>query len=113
MKDKFASFAKTAVKKADSAFNSPKAKEAKRMGKEVWGVAKVALGSAIKTAKDVIDKKQLKIETKRIFLNNKEKIEIKRLAQELKKYQNSEHNFKDYFESMKLINTWLKTQEKE
>jgi len=57
MKDKFASFAKTAVKKADSAFNSPKAKEAKRMGKEVWGVAKVALGSAIKTAKDVIDKK--------------------------------------------------------
>jgi len=46
-------------------------------------------------------------------LNNKEKIEIKRLAQELKKYQNSEHNFKDYFESMKLINTWLKTQEKE
>ncbi len=57
MKEKFSSFAKTAVKKADSALKSPKAVEAKRMGKEAWGVAKVALGSAIKTAKDVIDKK--------------------------------------------------------
>ena len=57
MKDKFSSFARTAVKKADSALNSPKAEEAKRMGKEAWGVAKVALGSAIKTAKDAIDKK--------------------------------------------------------
>jgi len=57
MKDKFSNFAKNAVKKADSALNSPKAEEAKRMGKEAWGVAKVALGSAIKTAKDAIDKK--------------------------------------------------------
>ncbi len=57
MKDKFSSFAKNAVKKADSALKSPKAEEAKRMGKEAWGVAKVALGSAIKTAKDAIDKK--------------------------------------------------------
>ena len=57
MKDKFSSFAKKAVKKADSALKSPKAEEAKRMGKEAWGVAKVALGSAIKTAKDAIDKK--------------------------------------------------------
>ena len=57
MKDKFSSFARSAVKKADSALNSPKAEEAKRMGKEAWGVAKVALGSAIKTAKDAIDKK--------------------------------------------------------
>ena len=57
MKDKFSNFAKKAVKKADTALNSPKAKEAKRMGKEAWGVAKVALGSAIKTAKDAIDKK--------------------------------------------------------
>lgn len=57
MKDKFSSFAKNAVKKADTALKSPKAKEAKRMGKEAWGVAKVALGSAIKTAKDAIDKK--------------------------------------------------------
>jgi len=57
MKDKFSNFAKIAVKKADSALKSPKAIEAKRMGKEAWGVAKVALGSAIKTAKDAIDKK--------------------------------------------------------
>ena len=57
MKDKFSSFARTAVKKADTALKSPKAVEAKRMGKEAWGVAKVALGSAIKTAKDAIDKK--------------------------------------------------------
>ena len=57
MRDKFSSFAKNAVKKADSALKSPKAIEAKRMGKEAWGVAKVALGSAIKTAKDAIDKK--------------------------------------------------------
>ncbi len=57
MKDKFSSFARNAVKKADSALKSPKAVEAKRMGKEAWGVAKVALGSAIKTAKDAIDKK--------------------------------------------------------
>lgn len=58
MKERFSSFAKLAVKKADSAFKSPKAQEAKRMGKEAWGVAKVALGSAIKTAKDAIDKKE-------------------------------------------------------
>lgn len=57
MKERFSAFAREAVKKADSAMRSPKAQEAKRMGKEAWGVAKVALGSAIKTAKDVIDKK--------------------------------------------------------
>jgi len=57
MKNKFSNFAKKAVKKADSALKSPKANEAKRMGKEAWGVAKVALGSAIKTAKEAIDKK--------------------------------------------------------
>ena len=57
MKNKFSNFAKKAVKKADSALKSPKANEAKRMGKEAWGVAKVAIGSAIKTAKEAIDKK--------------------------------------------------------
>ena len=57
MKERFSSFAKEAVRKADSAFKSPRAQEAKRMGIEAWGVAKVALGSAIKTAKDAIDKK--------------------------------------------------------
>lgn len=57
MKERFSTFARVAVKKADSAMKSPKAQEAKRMGKEAWGVAKVALESAIKTAKDVIEKK--------------------------------------------------------
>lgn len=56
MKSKFASFAKIAVKKADSAIHSAQAQEAKRIGKQAFEVAKTALGSAIKTAKDVIDK---------------------------------------------------------
>ena len=57
MRERFSAFARVAVKKADSAMKSPKALEAKRMGIEAWGVAKVAIGSAIKTAKDAIDKK--------------------------------------------------------
>ncbi len=57
MKARFSSFAKLAVKKADSALKSPKAKEAKRMGIQAFSVAKEALGNAIKSAKDVIDKK--------------------------------------------------------
>lgn len=58
MKMRFASFAKAAVKKADIAMNSPRAKEAKRMGIQALGVAKVALGTAIKSAKDAIDIKE-------------------------------------------------------
>jgi len=57
MKKRFSSFAKLAVKKADSALKSPKAKEAKRMGIQALSVAKGALGQAIKSAKDAIDKK--------------------------------------------------------
>ncbi len=57
IKEKFSSLAKTAMKKADIALKSPKAQEAKRMGMQAFGVAKVALESAIKSAKDVIDKK--------------------------------------------------------
>jgi hypothetical protein len=57
MKERFSTFAKTAVKKADSALNSPKAKEAKRMGIQALFVAKEALGTALKSAKDAIDKK--------------------------------------------------------
>jgi len=57
MKERFSSFAKTAVKRADTALKSPKAQEAKRMGIEAWGVARTALGTAIKSAKDAIDKK--------------------------------------------------------
>lgn len=57
MREKFSALAKVAVKKADSAIRSAKAQEAKRMGKEAWGVAKVAIETAIKSAKDAIDKK--------------------------------------------------------
>lgn len=58
MKEKFSGLASGAVKKADAAFKSEKAKEAKRMGKEAWGLAKLTLGNAIKTAKSAIDKKE-------------------------------------------------------
>lgn len=57
MKARFSDFAKNAVKKADMALKSQKAQEAKRMGIQVFGVAKVALGSAIKSAKDAMEKK--------------------------------------------------------
>ena len=57
MKAKFSDFAKNAIRKADIAMKSPKAQEAKRMGIQAFGVARVALGSAIKSAKDVMDKK--------------------------------------------------------
>lgn len=57
MRDRFSALAKTAVKKADTALKSETAKEAKRMGIQAWGVAKTALGSAIKSAKGVIEPK--------------------------------------------------------
>ena len=57
MKAKFSTFAKKAIKRADTAMKSPKAQEAKRMGIQALGVAKVALNSALKSAKDAIDKK--------------------------------------------------------
>jgi len=57
MKAKFSSFAKLAAKKADIAFKSPKAQEAKRMGIQAFDVAKGALETALKSAKDAIDKK--------------------------------------------------------
>ncbi len=57
MKERFSNFAKTAVKKADTALKSQKTKEAKEMGIQAWGVAKVALGNAIKSAKNIIDKR--------------------------------------------------------
>jgi len=57
MKERFSDFAKTAVKRADTALKSQTAQEAKRMGKQAWGVAKEALGSAIKSAKEVMDNK--------------------------------------------------------
>jgi hypothetical protein len=57
IKERFSSFTKSAVKKADIALRSPKAQEAKRMGIQALGVARVALGSALKSAKDAMDKK--------------------------------------------------------
>jgi len=57
MKTKFSKIAKTALKKGSHLLQSDAAKEAKRMGVQIIGVAKTALGSAIKTAKDKIDKK--------------------------------------------------------
>lgn len=57
MKSRFSVFAKNAIKQADIAMHSSTAQEAKRMGMQVFGVAKVAIGSAIKSAKDAIDKK--------------------------------------------------------
>jgi len=58
MKEKFSTLAKTAVKKADTALHSNTAKEAKRMGIQAWGVAKTALGTAIKSAKNAIEQKK-------------------------------------------------------
>jgi hypothetical protein len=58
IRERFSSFAKVAVKKADVALQSPKAKEAKRMGVQAMEVARMALGSAIKTARDAIEKKE-------------------------------------------------------
>lgn len=55
MREKFSSFAKNAVSRADTALKSQTAQEAKRMGKQAWGVAKTALGSAIKTAKGAME----------------------------------------------------------
>ena len=58
MKERFSSFARTTVKRADTALKSQTAKEAKQMGKQAWGVAKVALGTAMKSAKDAIETKE-------------------------------------------------------
>ena len=58
MRNRFSSLAKTAVKRADSALHSNTAQEAKRMGTQAWGVAKNALGSAIKSAKSVMEPKE-------------------------------------------------------
>lgn len=57
MRDRFSDFAKSAVKRADIGLNSPKAKEAKRMGMQVFEVAKDTLGNALKSAKDAMEKK--------------------------------------------------------
>ena len=58
MREKFSTLAKSAVRRGEKAMQSQTAKEAKRMGKQAWSVAKSALGSALKTAKDAIEPKE-------------------------------------------------------
>jgi len=57
MRHRFSALAKTAVKRGEKALQSQTAQEAKRMGIQAWSVAKTALGTAIKSAKEAIDKK--------------------------------------------------------
>lgn len=57
MKSRFSSLAVKTMKQADKALSSPKAIEAKRMGKQAIGIAKTAIDSALKSAKDAIEKK--------------------------------------------------------
>ncbi len=57
MREKFSALAKTALKKGNEMLHSDAAQEAKRMGVQIIGVAKSALNSAIKSAKEKIDKK--------------------------------------------------------
>lgn len=57
MRDRFSAMAKNAVKRGEKALQSQAAKEAKRMGIQAFGVARTALGNALKTAKDAIDHK--------------------------------------------------------
>lgn len=58
MKERFSTLAKSVAKKSEKALQSPTAKEAKRMGKQVWGVAKSALDNALKSAKGAIEPKE-------------------------------------------------------
>lgn len=58
MKSRFSSLAKNAVKRADNALNSQAAQEAKRMGAQALGVARTALGTALKSAKGAMDNKK-------------------------------------------------------
>jgi hypothetical protein len=57
MRERFSSIAKKALKRSNAVLHSQKAQEAKQMGVQILGVAKTALSSAIKTAKDAIEKK--------------------------------------------------------
>ena len=57
MKNRFSTLASKAFIKADTALKSQKATEAKRMGKQVFGIAKTAIGTALQSAKSAIEKK--------------------------------------------------------
>ena len=57
MREKFSKLAKTALLKGSEMLHSDAAQEAKRMGVQIIGVAKTALNSALRSAKDSINKK--------------------------------------------------------
>jgi hypothetical protein len=57
LKERLSSVTKEALERGSRALHSAKAQEAKRMGIQAWGAAKTALDSAIRTAKDKIEKK--------------------------------------------------------
>ncbi len=57
LKERLSSVTKEAMERGSRALQSEKAQEAKRMGIQAWGAAKTALDSAIRTAKDKIEKK--------------------------------------------------------
>jgi len=58
MRQRFSTLARNAMKRGEKALQSPKAQEAKRMGVQAWVAAKEALGSAIKSAKNAMDKEK-------------------------------------------------------
>ncbi len=58
IRSRFSNFAKGAVKKADVAMKSPKAKEAKRIGVQAMEAARIVLGSAMKSAKGAMEKRE-------------------------------------------------------
>lgn len=57
MKQKFNDLKREALQRSSKVLKLQKAQEASRMGKQAWVVAKTKLGSAIKSAKSAIDKK--------------------------------------------------------
>jgi len=57
LREKLSQIAKEAMQKSSDLLQSNKAQEAKKMGVHAWSVAKSVIDGAIKSAKDVIDKK--------------------------------------------------------
>ncbi|MCJ7766494.1 MAG: hypothetical protein MUP09_11210 [Thiovulaceae bacterium] len=57
MRDRLSNVTREALERGSRALQSAKAQEAKRMGIQAWSAAKTALDSAIRTAKDKIEKR--------------------------------------------------------
>jgi len=60
MRERFSNLASQAVTRADKALKSPRAIEAKRIGKEAFSIAKTTLGTALKSAKEAMESKKEK-----------------------------------------------------